>query len=372
MTEHLRILVLTKRQYTNKDLIDDRFGRLWEIPLELARKGHWVTGLCLSYRVRKEGWMSDGPVRWKSINAGLTKVSGLARFIAQAERLSKEADVIWACSDSFYGIIGLFIARKQRIPLVFDLYDNFESFLFAKLPLLKQLYRYAVRKSDSLTCISHPLARLVSSYGRNGEVIVLENAVRDDLFRPMDKAAARRDFKLPQNSRIIGTAGALTKNRGISILFEAFEILKAKYPDIHMALAGHRDVGIPCGERIHDLGVLPLDRVAKFLNALDVGIICNDCNSFGEYCFPQKAREMMACNIPIVAAKIGSMEGLFEKHPWWLYTPNDPIHLARVIENRLNSRLTNYGPLPSWSDMADVLEGIFFNLGKGCGPRRWI
>ena len=252
MTDHLRILVLTKRQYTNKDLIDDRFGRLREIPLELARKGHRVTGLCLSYQARKEGWMSDSPVRWKSINAGLTKVSGLARFILQAERLSRESDIIWACSDSFYGIIGLSIARKQRIPLVFDLYDNFEFFLFAKFPLLKQLYRYAVRKSDSLTCISSPLARLVSSYGRNGEVIVLENAVRDDLFRPMDKAAARRDFKLPQNSLIIGTAGALTKNRGISVLFKAFEILKTKYQDIHMALAGPRDVRIPSRERIHD------------------------------------------------------------------------------------------------------------------------
>ena len=359
-----KILVLTKRQYMNKDLLDDRFGRFREIPLELARKGHRVTGLCLSYRFREEGWVSDGPVRWKSINAGLSKISGLARFIAQAARLSREADVIWACSDSFYGIIGLSIARKQRIPLVFDLYDNFEAFLFAKLPLLKQLYRYAVRKSDSLTCISRPLARLVNSYGRNGEVIVLENAVRDDLFRPMDKAAARRNFNLPQDSQIIGTAGALTKNRGISILFEAFEILKAKHHDIHMALAGPRDVSIPRGKGIHDLGVLPLHRVPMFLNTLDVGIICNECNNFGEYCFPQKAREMMACNIPIVAARVGSMEGLLEEHPGWLYTPNNPNDLAQVIENRLKNRSTDYGPLPSWSDMAEVLEGVCQKLSN--------
>ena len=69
-----KILVLTKRQYTHKDLLDDRFGRLREIPLELARRGHRVTGLCLSYRSREEDWVSDGPVRWKSINAGLSKV----------------------------------------------------------------------------------------------------------------------------------------------------------------------------------------------------------------------------------------------------------------------------------------------------------
>ena len=32
----MKILVLTKRQYMGKDLLDDRFGRFWEVPLELA------------------------------------------------------------------------------------------------------------------------------------------------------------------------------------------------------------------------------------------------------------------------------------------------------------------------------------------------
>ena len=50
----MRILVLTKRQYMGKDLLDDRFGRFRELPLELARLGHQVHGLCLSYRARNE------------------------------------------------------------------------------------------------------------------------------------------------------------------------------------------------------------------------------------------------------------------------------------------------------------------------------
>ena len=28
-----------------KDLLDDRFGRFWEVPLELARRGHEVQGI---------------------------------------------------------------------------------------------------------------------------------------------------------------------------------------------------------------------------------------------------------------------------------------------------------------------------------------
>ena len=35
----MKILVLTKRQYMGKDLLDDRFGRFRELPLEFALRG---------------------------------------------------------------------------------------------------------------------------------------------------------------------------------------------------------------------------------------------------------------------------------------------------------------------------------------------
>ena len=73
----MRILVLTKRQYMNKDLIDDRFGRFREIPLSLAQKGYRVQGVCLSYRYKTEGLYHDGPVSWQSINATILKFAVL-------------------------------------------------------------------------------------------------------------------------------------------------------------------------------------------------------------------------------------------------------------------------------------------------------
>ena len=138
----LKILVLTKRQYTHKDLIDDRYGRLRELPLQLALRKHMVSGLCLSYQKKRKGDV-DGPVEWESINAGPLKIPGLIRFFRRASQLAANADAIWACSDSIYGIIGCLLASKYRIPLVFDLYDNFEYFLAARLPIIKQLYRRA-------------------------------------------------------------------------------------------------------------------------------------------------------------------------------------------------------------------------------------
>jgi glycosyltransferase involved in cell wall biosynthesis len=342
----------------NKDLLDDQYGRFREIPLALGLNGHKIKGLCLSYVNRNEGWVKDGPVLWKSINATPIKLPGLFRFINEAQRFTKKSDVIWACSDSFYGIIGYMLSSKYQIPLIFDLYDNFEYYLMAKLPVIKQLYRRVIKKSDAVTCVSHPLSHLVKSYRSKRRVYVLENGVRENLFIPMKKKACRKALKLPKNSRIVGTAGALESSRGIQILFKAFDFLKTIHPDLHLAVAGPRKSTIPIGDRIHDLGVLPFEKVPLFLNALDVAIICNQDNEFGRYCFPQKAREIMACDTPLVTAKVGSLKELFRDHPDWLYDPGSYRSLARVLENRLTDRTTAYIPSLTWTDLAKILEDI--------------
>ncbi len=360
----MQILILTKRQYMSKDLLDDRFGRFREIPLALGQMGHKVQGLCLSYANKNEGYIKDGSVLWKSINATRLKLPGLLRFIIEAQKLAKKSDIIWACSDSFYGIIGYFLSLKYHTPLVFDLYDNFEYYLMAKLPVVKQLYRLVVKKCDAVTCVSRPLSRLVKSYGRYNRIFVIENAVRKDLFKPIDKTICRKNLDLPNNKFLVGTAGALTENRGFQYLLSAFDILKTKYPDLQLVLAGPRNIPIPHNKRIHDLGILNLEKVPLLLNALDVAVICNRENDFGRYCFPQKAVEIMACDVPLIASRVGSMKELFKDHSEWLFNPDDTSNMARVLENRLGDRRTGYKKVLSWSDVTTELEKIFINLCK--------
>src|SRR5919198_768813 len=132
----MKILVLTKRQYMGKDLLDDRFGRFWELPMELARLGHEVQGISLSYRKRPEGVFTPSidslteRITWQSINLLNTPWPGLPRYLRFArERLRDfQADVIWACSDAYHAIFGYKLARSYSAKLIIDLYDNFESY----------------------------------------------------------------------------------------------------------------------------------------------------------------------------------------------------------------------------------------------------
>lgn len=371
----MKLLVLTKRQYMGKDLLDDRFGRFWELPLELARLGHEVQGLALSYRRRKETLVTDATfnndaeVHWQSINVLHGFLPDFKNYFKQARRLLDEfqPDLIWAGSDAYHAIFGYKLARNSTAKLVIDLYDNFESYPATRIPGVLPLFKRAVKGADGVTCVSPQLANYVGErYRSRAPALVLENAIRSDLFRPMEREACRKQLGLPPAAKIIGTAGALYTSRGIDTLYRGFEILAAENPSFHLALAGPRPSSgrIPRGEHTHDLGILPLDKVSVFFNALDVAVVCNRDSSFGRYNFPQKAREIMACGTALVAAEIGSMKEILRDHRHCLFAPNDPASLAAAIRIQLAKPTSIGRKVPAWSDSAAQLETFFLRINR--------
>jgi teichuronic acid biosynthesis glycosyltransferase TuaC len=366
----MKILVLTKRQYMGKDLLDDRFGRFWELPFELARLGHQVGGICLSYRPRKEGMMIDerpsthGRVIWQSVNLTHLSFPRLFRYAGVAVDFAEKfkPDAIWACSDAYHAIIGAWLARRIRTRCIVDLYDNFEAFTASKMPLVIPLFRRAAREADGVTCFSVRLAkRVMQTYGRQKPTRVVESGVRKDLFYPLDRQECRRWLNLPENATIIGTAGALSRSRGIETLFRAFQLLGKEHSDIHLALAGAHDKGlrIPKDVNVHDLGTLPHEKIPVFIGALDVSVICYRHSAQGEYSFPQKAYEIIACRAPLVAAAVGSMNELLQNYPHCLYEPENPASLADAISRQLRAKTVIQGRVPSWADSAKLLSNFF-------------
>ena len=363
----MRILVLTKRQYTGKDLLKDRFGRLRELPLGLAQLGHEVNGICLSYRQRPEGLIADmdadsgARVSWHSLNLGYLVIPGLTKYFLKVHELAREfrPDVIWALSDSLHAIFGVWLAKLFKTKCVVDLYDNFESFPATWLPGVLPLFRRAVKNAEGVTCVSRDLAdRVTRNYRRRGPTAVLENGVRRDLFYPRDRGTCRRRLGLPEEAKILGTAGALYRTRGIDALFRGFELLSSEEKNLHLVIAGPRNchTRIPTGPQVHDLGILPLEEVPYLINSLDLAVICNRDSLFGRYCFPQKLYEIIACHIPMVAAAVGSVKELLERYPECLFDPENPESLASAARSQLSRPTRLEFDVPGWSDIAQRLE----------------
>ena len=336
----MRIAFLCKRRYMDKDVILDRYARLYEMPFQLAARGHEVLGLCLSYHGDAEGaWTHEtqaGSLRWMSRSLGravLPRLLGHPAWLMSQLRAFGAQYVIGA-SDILHVALGAHCAKRLALPFAADLYDNFESFGMARIPGARLALRRAVRGADLVSCTSQALANHVrEAYGARGRVITLPSTVDLQRFRPGDRAAAREALGLPRDALLVGTAGGLYADKGIDTLYRGFEALAAQDARVQLVLAGPTDTQarLPAGPRVHYLGRLEHARVAQLFTALDLGVIYLRDTPFGRYCFPQKAYEMAACRLPFVAADVGAMRGLLASSPDHLYTPDDPASLARTL-----------------------------------------
>lgn len=369
----MRILAITKRQYMNRDLLDDHYGRFREIPLALARRGHDVRGLCLSYRSRSNiqctdtDQRSDATVAWTSVNLGKLLAPGLTRFLLKGRQLVKDfrPDIIWAGSDSFYGPFAQLIGGHSGGRIVFDIYDHFETFASTRLPGMMALYRLACRDTDGVTSFSDVMTRhITQQYRRSGPTLTLVNGTDRRLFRPLEKTGCRTRMELPEDGRLLGLAGAISRQRGIETVFEAFATLAQSDPRLHLVIAGprDRDLLIPPHPRLHDLGMLAHTDVPYLLNALDVGIVPHRDSPAGRFGFPYKAYEMMACELPLVAADVGAMHDLLDDCPTCLYQPGDVEGLCRAIRYQLDAARTATKVVPDWDDIAGTLEKFLLDL----------
>lgn len=363
----MRIVYLCKRQYMGHDVIVDRYARLYEQPRQLARLGHDVLGLCLSYRPTDEpDVMHDaapGQLRWIGLAPGRLRL-GLLAYPARALHVLRafKPDLIVGASDAPHVILAARLARQIGVPYAADLYDHFESFGLSRLPGIRMLYRRALREAAVVSCVSEPLADLVrNEYRAQGEVIALPSTIDRVRFTPRDRLACRARLGLPAAARLIGTAGGLSREKGIEPLYRAFERLSEQDPELHLVLAGPLDPDCPPpeGPRVHYLGILPHAGTADLFGALDVAVVYVRDTPYGRYSFPQKAYEIAACGVPMAVARVGAMATLFNGVPEALYEPDDSDSLAQCVSRQLNDPRTLGLKIPDWYDLAALLERAY-------------
>ena len=366
----MRLLFLTKQQYMGKNLLEDRFGRFYEIPKALAETGHRVHTVCLQYWPTLSGPSTlrqrDG-VEWNSFSLGWNWPLG---FMIHYQRLKDIAaryrpDVIVGASDAAHVALASRLAIRLKIPYAVDLYDNFESYQATKIPGMKASLRCAVRNASAVSVVSDTLcAKVREDYRPKGILRTITNAIAPDIFFPCGKIAARRRLGLPEGRILIGTAGSLTRARGIDTLFRAFDAISTGKEDVMLVLAGSMDrcFAARTRNRVIYLGQLAHEQVGDLFNALDVGVICNRDDEFGRYCFPQKLFEMWACNLPTVIAEVGAMRCLPIDSSSGFFDPESADSLAAAIMARLGNRRLPQLSIPTWKDcgrqFSDMLESI--------------
>jgi len=359
----MRILVLTSRYTATRDIINEDFGRQTRLFEALKKLNHNIDFFCADYKkfenrnVKLHG--INVLIRPFSLRYFFTFLNGLNKTLK-----SKKYDLVIATSDPLWGAFGYHFAKKYDVKFLYDLHDNYETYLTYKIPFFGFVDKRIMKKADVVTTVSNSLKRKISSIRRNG-VFVVENGADLQLFEPKNRLQCRNKLDLPPNAKIIAYAGTLQKMQGVHLLIEAYEELKNEFDGLVLVLAGRiRKVkgelldlekkGIIWLKELNQKGVVDL------INAADVVVVPNTSNEFTKYCFPYKIIEYMACNAKIVATKVGDVAEIAPKES--LCEPDSVKGLAEKISANLKSvKPANYRNIAekySWNRIARKLDKV--------------
>ena len=213
----------------------------------------------------------------------------------------------------------------------------------ALLDKIKQQEIATLLLADAIICPSAVTRAYLASLGIQRErITVIPNGVDAKLFTP-------QPFNQPANPPIILYIGTLADWQGLDVLIEALPLILAQSP-VKLIIVGkgrgrqHKDLL----KRVRKLGLenhvaiepaVPHHEVPALIASADVCVAplaYNDRN-VTQGCCPIKVIEYMACARPIVAANLPVVRELVrEGADALLFTPDDPVDLARCILAVLN------------------------------------
>lgn len=146
------------------------------------------------------------------------------------------------------------------------------------------------------------------------KIVCTDNAVNTDRFFPTSTLEARREAGLEQYDSIVGYIGNhAAHERGGTQLIKAAAKLMSKFPNLGVVILGDMrgdeqlvDLAQELGIADHCVftGYIPFDRVATYVNALDIGISFLAPRYTGQS--ELKVRQYLACGKPVIATTPGS------------------------------------------------------------------
>ncbi|HOZ36495.1 MAG TPA: glycosyltransferase family 4 protein [bacterium] len=258
-------------------------------------------------------------------------------------------------AQSFFFIIWLFfylLFKKNKANYIF--YTR-EEYL---LPVLLLFSRQVVWEAHSLphrvcwykkfwsSClkivvISQGLKDALISLGlKPGKIIVAPDGVDLDDFHPaMSPAAARAQFGLPQDKKIILYSGQLYVWKGAETLAQAAHLLLADCLIVFVGGVGEelqklkRQFG--AANNILILGQKPYTNIPYYLRSADVLVLPNSGVSERSrlWTSPLKLFEYLASGTPIVASDLPSVREVLNDQNSFFFTPDNPESLAKAINS---------------------------------------
>lgn len=283
---------------------------------------------------------------WRQMAATRARLQGLVREV--------RPDILHAHSPILNGLPALSVARREGLPLVYEVRAFWEDAavnLHGARPwgpryrATRGLESYLLRRADGVVTICQGLRRDVLGRGIAAEkVTVVPNAVDLSSFRnapPRDPALLARLGLEP--GAAIGFIGSFYAYEGLDLLIEALAELRGELAGLKLLLVGGgpqearlkalaRDLGVE--DRAIFTGRVPHEEVERYYGLLDVLVYPRHRMRLTELVTPLKPLEAMAQGKLVFASDVGGHQELIEDgKTGFLFPAGDKAGLVRALHD---------------------------------------
>ena len=265
-------------------------------------------------------------------------------------------DVIHAHSPVLNALPSLWVARRFKLPVVYEMRASWEDAAVdhgttiegsARYRLSRALESFALRHADQITTICEGLRQDIAMRGIPSErITVIPNAVDASMFQFGNEgdAGLRRSLGL-EDATVIGFAGSFYGYEGLDLLLEAARRMLPRHPSLRVLLVGGgpqennlKEQAIAAGmqERVIFTGRVPHADVQRYYELIDVLAYPRLPIRLTELVTPLKPLEAMAQGRMFVASDVGGHRELVRHgETGFLFRAGDAAALEKAIEDVL-------------------------------------
>jgi glycosyltransferase involved in cell wall biosynthesis len=270
----------------------------------------------------------------------------------------RRPDVVIATSPQLLvGLSGWWIARRKRVPFVFEVRDLWPESLAAVgmgsansslHRTLGKIAGFLYRHSERIVVVTPAFeAHLVKHWNVPREKIsVIENGVETDLFAPQSATELRRELGLDEKF-VVSYIGTMGMAHGLETILTAAAQLRDTNPEIAFLLLGEgadkdRIVELARQRNLNNVRFVdqqPREKIPAYICASDACLVLLKKTDLFKTVIPTKMLEFMSCERPVILGVDGQARSILEEAGGGLVIePENSAALVNAVRSLADNR----------------------------------
>ena len=266
------------------------------------------------------------------------------------------------------GFAAVKIGKSMGIPVIVTIHEDKKWFLEEYRSNNKRIME-TWKNTDALIRVNKEDVKLLKKINENS--FYVPNGISPEIFKIMDRKAARKRLNINEDEKIIFSHGAIIERKGFQFGIMALKDI-AKDHNINYYIGGEGPYKATLEKMIkkynlekfvHLVGYIPTEELPLWLNAADVFLFPSISESFGI-----AQLEALACGTPVVATKNGGSEEIIVSDDYGLLCGSkDFVCLKRKLLSALEKRwdrklISAYAKGYTWEKIASKIVSIYENI----------